>query len=177
MGSPVQEQFEGPLEMQHEWHSGPPQQIGLQAGGSTASRDGLYAIPDNLTPRQRMMLRITEDEARHGAVHTIKCRFCPDVALGSFCDQCGDHFARPDSKNRHASENRVDCRKTLPDDAKWKKREIKWNFDIFNARFEHCLRTGEELGKRFAEIAHESVPSTSKKAPKDKETGSRGDSQ
>lgn len=190
MRSPVQELFEGPLETQHEWHGMVPQQIGQKPGGSIAGRK----IPGNMTLRQHMMLRITEDEARCGAVHTIKCKFCPEVTLRSwqcyqrhcnesedhpaeltYCDQCGDYFARPDSMKRHIG--RKNCLRTSPDNTERKKKTTKWGFDDFNARLEHCLRTREELGRPFAEIARENDLSASKKAPKDNKTGSRGDSQ
>lgn len=160
--------------------------------GSTDGQDNLYQIPGTLTLRQQMMLRITGDEARHQAVHTINCKFCPDVALGSwkryqrhcdeseahpvkltYCDLCGDHFARGDSLKRHARrKNRDDCLSTRPYDAAMKRTTTQWHLDHFNARFEHCLRTGEALGLRFAEIIPMDDLSTSKKPPKK----SRGDS-
>ncbi|KAN0135078.1 hypothetical protein V8E53_006969 [Lactarius tabidus] len=187
-----QEQFEGgaSLEMQHESLSMAAQQSEPQLGGSTEGQDGRHPIPSNLTYRELMMLRITEDEARHGAVHAINCKFCLDVALGSwqsyqrhcnaaedhpaeltFCDQCGDHFARPDSKNRHVANENKDCLGIKAVDAKRKKKTTKCHFDEFNARLEHCLRTGEELGRRFTEIVPRNVASTSKKAPKKKPRG------
>jgi hypothetical protein len=199
MESPDQGHFEGGAssETQHESPGMAAQQSGGQLGGSTEGQDGRYPIPSNLTYRQLMMLRITEDEARHGAVNIINCKFCLDVALGSwpsyqrhcdgsedhpveltFCDQCGDHFARLDSWNRHVGKkDGNDCVKTSSDDAKRKKRRTKRRFDDFNAKMERCLRTGEELGKRFAEIAQENVGTTSKKAPKGKRAKLRGDSQ
>ena len=148
--------------------------------------DGHYPVPSKLTYRQRMMLRITADEARRGAVHAINCKFCPKVILRSwqcyrrhckdseahpvaltYCNQCGDHFARGDSLKRHARrKNRDDCLGTRPDDAERKRRTTQWHLDHFNARFERCLRTGEELGRRFAEIVPMDDDSSTSKKPK-----------
>ena len=197
-GSPYQEQLEGraSLESQVESRSLAPQQIGLRTGGSTEGWDGLYAIPTNLTERQRLMLLTTEDELMRGAVHVIRCKLCPTEELGTwtcfqrhcntsedhpaeitFCDRCGDYFGRRDSKKRHeVKKNPGACHKTSRVQAEWKKRTTKRLFDIFTEKLEHCLRTGEELGSRFAEEAQANVPSTSKKPFKDKGIRSRGDS-
>ena len=160
-----------------------------QSEGSASSdegENGQYPVPSKLTYRQQMMLRITTDEARRGAVHTINCKFCPKVTLKSwqcyrrhckdseahpvaltYCDQCGDHFARGDSLKRHARrKNRDDCLKTRPDDAEMKRRTTQWHLDHFSARFERCLRTGEELGRRFAEIVPMDHDSSTSKKPK-----------
>lgn len=195
MGSPYREQFEGSasLETQVESRSSAPQQIGLQPGETTEGWDGLYAIPNNLTERQRLMLLTSGDELTRGAVHVIRCKLCPSAELGSwpcfqrhcntsedhpaeltYCDRCGDYFGRGVSKKRHeAKKNPEGCHKTSRVQAEWKKRTTKKLFEIFNVEMEHCLRTGEELDRRFAKIAQENVPSTSKKASKDKKTVGR----
>ncbi|KAF8261585.1 hypothetical protein EI94DRAFT_1789386 [Lactarius quietus] len=163
-------------------------ELGPQTRGSTEGRDGLFTIPSNLTERQRLMLRITEGEVQHGAVHVIRCKLCPTVALGSwqcfqrhcnssedhpaeftFCNQCGDYFGRRDSKKRHeAKKNQEGCRTTPRAHAEWKKATTRQLFDSFNVRMEHCLRTGDELGPRFAAIVQERVLCTSKKVFKEK---------
>ena len=187
MISQVQELLEGPSDTQHKWHSMVPQQVGLQPGGSLA---GLYKIPGSLTLRQQLMLQITEDEARLGAVHSIKCKLCPKVALRSwqcyqrhcdeseahpvelnFCDRCGDHFARADSLKRHARGK--NCHRRTQDNNEGVKKRINWHLNDFNARMERSLRTGEVFQYRFAEIAHRirnesNGLSTSGKAPEKK---------
>lgn len=55
---------------------------------------------------------------------------------------------------------------TSRDQAERKKRMAKLHFDDFNARTEHCLRTGEKLGRHFSAIAQRNVLSTLKKAQK-----------
>ena len=187
MISQVQELLEGPSETQHKWHSMVPQLVGPQPGGSLA---GLYKIPGSLTLRQQLMLCITEDEARCGAVHSIKCKLCPKVALQSwqcyqrhcdesevhpvelsFCDRCGDHFARSDSLKRHRRGK--NCHRRSQDDNDGAKNRINWHLNDFNARMECSLRTGEVFKCRFAKIAHRirnesNDLATSEKAPEKK---------
>lgn len=139
-----------------------------------------HAIPRTLTRRQRLMLW-TDVE---GGI--IKCKLCPAVELSSwqcfrrhcdtsedhpaelhFCNRCGDHFGRRDSKRRHKRTRKYqeEYRTTSRDQAKLKKKTVQWLFDNFNARMEYCLRTGEELGPRFAAmVAQAEVPTASKKA-------------
>ena len=56
--------------------------------------------------------------------------------------------------------------------------ETQQIFDDFNLRMEKCLRTEEELGTRFAELARENIQSesTSKKTSKSKGTQSESNS-
>lgn len=183
MRNPIQ----GPSETQHEWHSMVPQQAGPQPEGSLA---GHYKVPSNLTLRQQLMLGITEDEAKHRAVHRIKCKFCPNVTLGSwqcyqrhcnesenhpvklnFCNRCGDHFGRPNSLKRHLGGK--NCPRRSRDDSEGSKRKLNLHLNDFNARLERCSRTGEAFECRFAEIAQGirnewNGPSSSNKAPKKK---------
>jgi hypothetical protein len=162
------------------------QQTGTQTGGSADGPGGLYAIPGTLTERQRLMLQTTEHDIERGAVGIIKCKICPTVDLQSwqcfrrhcntsedhpaeltFCDQCGDHFGRRDSGKRHRERKlQEECRTTPRDQAEWKTKITKQLFDDFNVKMDRCLRTGEELGLRFAAITHAKVPTKSKKKPK-----------
>jgi len=172
------------------------QQIEPQTGGSAGGWEGLYAIPSTLTERQRLMLRTTEDDVERGAVRVIKCKLCPTVNLSSwqcfrrhcktsedhpaeltFCDRCGDYFGRRDSEKRHKGKKyQEECRATPRDQAEWKKKTTERLFKDFKANMEHCLRTGEELGPRFAAIAKATVPTTSKKIFKHKRIQLEGDS-
>ena len=179
--SSEKEQSKEKLETQHD--SRRMQQIELQSG-RIADGGEEHAIPRTLTKRrltkrQRSMLR-TDLE---GGV--IRCKLCPNVKLSSwqcyrrhcdtsrdhpakltFCDQCGDYFGRRDSKMRHNTrENQDECSTTPRDKAELKKRVVKRIFEDFNTKLERCLKTGEELGTRFAVmIAKAKVPTTSKEA-------------
>ena len=178
LGPPEQEQPKGraQLGMQDDSHS--VQQIEPQNGWSDEGREE-HAIPKTLTRRQRLMFW-TDAE---GVV--IRCKLCPAVELSSwqcfrrhcdtsedhpaeltFCNRCGDHFGRRDSERRHKRTRRYqeECRTTPRDQAKRKKKTVQWIFENFNARMEYCLRTGEELGPRFAAmVAQAKVPTASKK--------------
>ncbi|KAH9174365.1 hypothetical protein EDB89DRAFT_1952489 [Lactarius sanguifluus] len=165
--------------------------IPLHTGESAEDREGLYAIPSTLTERQQLMLQTTEDDVERGAVRSIKCKLCPTAELGSwqcfrrhcktsedhpaeliFCNRCRDHFGRRDSEKRHNGKKyQEECRATPQDQAEWKKKVVKRLFEDFSVRLEHCLRTGEELGPRFATITQQAiqrakVPTTSKKQKK-----------
>ncbi|KAH8981502.1 hypothetical protein EDB86DRAFT_2834824 [Lactarius hatsudake] len=193
-GFPEQEQLEGREQLET-----PPDSRGmmpLHSGESAEDREGLYAIPSTLTERQRLMLQTTEDDVERGAVHSIKCKLCPTVELGSwqcfqrhcktsedhpaeltFCNRCGDHFGRRDSEKRHTGKRyQEECRTTPRDQAEWKKTTVKRLFEEFNVKIERCLRTGEELGPRFAVITQQAiqqakVPTTSKKQKKKQSEG------
>ncbi|KAH8985634.1 hypothetical protein EDB86DRAFT_2833049 [Lactarius hatsudake] len=184
-----QEQLEGrgPSKTQHDSCGMVPP----HTEGSAEGQEGLYAIPSTLTERQRLMLRTTADDVERGAVHVIKCKLCPAVELGSwqcfrrhcntsedhpaeltFCNRCGDHFGRRDSEKRHSGKRyQEECRTTPRDQAEWKKKTVKRLFEDFSTKIELCLRTGEELGPRFAAITQQAmqqakVPTTSKKQKK-----------
>ncbi|KAH9066098.1 hypothetical protein EDB83DRAFT_2551788 [Lactarius deliciosus] len=188
VGFPGQEQLEGrgPLETQHDSCGMVP----LRTEGSPETQD-LYVIPSTLTERQRLMLQTTDDDVERGAVRVIRCKLCPTAELGSwqcfrrhchtsedhpaeltFCNRCGDHFGRRDSEKRHnGKRDREECRTTPRDQAEWKQKTVKRLFEDFSTKIEHCLRTGEELGPRFAAITQQimkqaKVPTTSKKQKK-----------
>ncbi|KAH9042970.1 hypothetical protein EDB83DRAFT_2677532 [Lactarius deliciosus] len=189
VGFPEQELLEGmeQSETQHDERS----IVSPHTGGSAEGGDGRYAIPRTLTERQRLMLQTTEDDVERGAVRVIKCKLCPTTELGSwqcfrrhcktsenhpaelvFCDRCGDHFGCRDSKKRHNGKRyQEECHATPQDHAEWKKMTVKRLFEDFSAKIERCLRTGEELGPRFAAITQQAmqqakVPTTSKKQKK-----------
>ncbi|KAH9018793.1 hypothetical protein EDB83DRAFT_175080 [Lactarius deliciosus] len=189
VGFPEQELLEG-MERSETQHN-KRRIVSPHTGGSAEGGDGLYAIPRTLTERQRLMLQTTEDDVERGAVRVIKCKLCPTAELGSwqcfrrhckasenhpaelvFCDRCGDHFGRRDSKKRHNGKKyQEECHATPQDHAEWKKMTVKRLFEDFSAKIERCLRTGEELGPRFAAITQQAmqqakVPTTSKKQKK-----------
>ena len=163
----------------------------LRTGGNTEGSDSLYEIPSNLTKRQQSMLRTTEDDLRRRSVLTIECRLCPDTTLGSwqifqrhcdtsedhpveiiFCERCGDYFGRRDSLKRHQKRRNQDgCRMTSRREAERKITETQQLFDDFNLRMEECMETGEEVDRRFAEIARPNIQSTSKKPIKTRSGG------
>jgi hypothetical protein len=164
----------------------------IQTGGHTEGWEDLYDIPGNLTKRQRLLLRTTKDDLRRQAVSTIECRLCPDANWGSwqcfkrhcntsedhpveitFCERCGDYFGRRDSLKRHLIKRNQDgCRMTSRCEADRKKIRTQQLFGDFKLKLGSCLRTGKELGPRFAAIARPNQ-STSKKAFKSKGAHSR----
>ena len=142
------------------------------------------------------MLQTAKDDVECGAVRAIKCKLCPAAELRSwpcfrrhcntsedhpveltFCDQCGDYLGRRDSEKRHKGKRHQEgCRTTPRDQAEWKKKTAKRLFEDFNAKMENCLRTGEDLGPRFAAITQAKVPMTSRKVFKHKRIRLEGDS-
>ena len=189
--SPEQEQSKGRkgLETQHDSCS--MQQIELQSGGSAEGREE-HAIPRTLTKRQlakRQLVKRQLAKRQRSMLLTdvergiFRCKLCPDVELSSwqcfqrhcntsedhpaeltFCDRCGDYFGRRESAGRHQESNQEECRTTSRDLAEAKKKTVERLLEDFNAKMDHCLGTGEELGPRFAVmITQANIPTTSKK--------------
>ena len=157
----------------------------------------LYDIPGNLSARHRLMLQMTQADEERGAVSDIKCKLCPTARFGSwetykrhckscekhpselrFCPKCGDYFARPDSGIRHNKDKKYQqaCLETSQDEAREKKQKVERLFRGFEARLEHCLRNGEEIGPRFSDIVNKKLTNTSKKVSKQEETWLESDS-
>ncbi|KAH8994017.1 hypothetical protein EDB92DRAFT_1852256 [Lactarius akahatsu] len=116
-------------------------------------------------------------------VSIIKCRLCPTEwfktwacfyrhcrdceehpADVKYCERCGIYFGRQDSMKRHNNSATKACCETTPEEAAWRKYKAKQLLAAFQARVQYCLRTGEELGPKFAAIARAELPSRSKKA-------------
>ncbi|KAH8992851.1 hypothetical protein EDB86DRAFT_2931241 [Lactarius hatsudake] len=139
--------------------------------------EGPHAIPKTLTVWQRLLLQATQADVERGVVSIIKCRLylghafyrhCRDCeehpAEIKCCERCGIYFGRQDSMKRHHDSATKACCETTPGEAAWRKYKAIQLLADFQARVEYCLRTGEELGPKFAAIARAELPSRSKKA-------------
>ena len=119
-----------------------------------------------------------------GSVREIKCRRCPKTPNPtlktwedfkrhcntethpniSFCNDCGDFFARCDSLKRHRRHPPAECLSVTRGKADEKRRETQRVHDEFMARLERLLRTGEEdIDMPFSQIIREKYPDSSKK--------------
>ena len=119
-------------------------------------------------------------------VRAMPCRGIEDLAMLSAALQHvrrlprGIHLLRSVrglfwTEKGHRKKCQEGCRATLRDQAERKKMAAKRLFEDFNAKMDHCLRTGEDLGPRFAAIAQATVPTTSKKRFKHKRIRLEGD--
>ncbi|KAH9955140.1 hypothetical protein BC827DRAFT_1238416, partial [Russula dissimulans] len=163
----------------HHVHSAVPQQDNTpsEAEGST-----FFYIPRSLDTRQRALLEANSDDWARGTIHVIKCRLCPNVGFGnferftrhcnaaethpasiSFCEHCGDFFARPESLERHRKTRPPECYDVSPAKAETKRQETERVLREFNERLMYCLKNDEDIGKRFADVIKEMYPGSSKK--------------
>ncbi len=185
------------METRHDTGSSAPQQIVLQSVENAEDGEDLHEIPVNLSVRERLMLQTAQADEERGAVREIKCKLCPKPRFSTwetykrhckscekhpselrFCPKCGDHFGRPDSGVRHRKDKKYQkaCLETSPDEASEKKQKVERLFKEFDARLEHCLRNGGEIGPRFSDIVNKKLTNTSKKVSKQEETWLEGDS-
>ncbi|KAH9080658.1 hypothetical protein EDB83DRAFT_2310838 [Lactarius deliciosus] len=178
------------VETQHDTGGLPQQQIVLQSAENAEvgeSQGGLHKIPGNLSVRDRLMLETAQADEERGAVREIKCKLCttkspfktweiykrhckscekhPQASKLKFCPKCGDYFGRPDSGVRHRKDKKYQkvCLETSQDEASEKKQTVERLLKEFDARLEHCLRNGEEIGPRFSDIVNKVLTNTSKK--------------
>ncbi|KAH9046173.1 hypothetical protein EDB84DRAFT_1674228 [Lactarius hengduanensis] len=175
------------VETWHDTGSLPQQQIVLQSAENAEVGGGLHKIPGNLSARDRLMLETTQADEERGAVREIKCKLCatkppfktweiykrhckscekhPQASILKFCPKCGDYFGRPDSGVRHRKNKKYQkvCLETSQDEASEKQQKVERLLKEFEARLEHCLRNGEEIGPRFSDIVNKVLTNTSKK--------------
>ena len=141
-----------------------------------------FQIPKRLDERDRAMLAATAADWARGSVPVIKCRLCPGTDFSkwdaftrhakaaeahpyriSYCDSCGDYFARSDSLKRHRKNRPSECREVRPEIAKEKRRATATAHEDFLEREAHCLRTGERLETPCSEIVKTMYPGSSKR--------------
>ena len=144
--------------------------------------EDLFQIPSNFHEGYRILLAATRADWTRGAVDEIKCRLCHDSWFTkwedfkrhckvteahpleiSFCEHCGDFFARTDSLKRHRSRPPYECLNVTSDRAEEKRRETEREHGEFMGRVERSLTTGEEIGAPFAHIIKQKYPESSKK--------------
>ena len=141
----------------------------------------LFEIPSNFEGLS-LLLAATEDDWACRAVNKIECRLCPDSGFSkwddfkrhcrtaeahpleiSFCEHCGDFFARSDSLRRHLKQPPAECLEVTPEKAEEKRRETEREHGDFIGRVERSLTTGEDIGAPFAQIIKQMYPGSSKK--------------
>jgi hypothetical protein len=146
------------------------------------AEDPLHQFPKDLDKGQRALLVATRADWERGTICQIKCRLCPGFVSQnwanfkrhcesveshprkiSFCEKCGDHFARRDALARHRKNPPPKCLDMTPEKALEKQEVTERAHEKFSKRLEHCQETGEEIGKSFAEIVKELHPRSSKK--------------
>ncbi|KAH9029912.1 hypothetical protein EDB84DRAFT_1677037 [Lactarius hengduanensis] len=164
-------------ETRHDTGSNWPQQIDPENQEIAEAPEGLHAIPKSLTTWQRLLLQTTQADEERRAVSVIKCRLCPTEKFKNWayfcrhcrdceehpaeikcCERCGIYFGRQDSKKRHNDSATRACCETTPNEAAWRKYKAEQLLAAFQARVEYCLKTGEELGPKFAAIAGAELP-------------------
>ena len=153
---------------------GSPQQQ-QQAG------DKRFKIPSDLKKWQRTLLAASEVDWTLGTVEEIKCRLCPDAGFRtwleftrhcnmsemhprriSFCDRCGDFFARSDTLERHRKRPPSECLRVTRGMAEAKRRETERAYERFTDGLEQCLSSGKEV-KPFSHIIKDMYPESSKR--------------
>ena len=151
-----------------------------------------FKISRKLKPAHRELLVATEVDLARGVVQDIKCRICPNTPFKtwedykrhcdtaevhpleiSFCDLCGDFFARKDALVRHRKHPPAECKKVTPEEAAAKRRETKRAHVEFVGHLRECLKTGEDIGKTFSQIIKEKYPESAKKRKSDNKERSR----
>ena len=148
---------------------------------------------DKLTPTQKALLNATKTASGID----IKCRLCPETHLKSlqdfkrhcntaeahpleisFCDGCGDFFARKDSLRRHQNKPPPECKRLTKEEAEKmskeaekmrkeaekKRRETQMAHEDFLRGLEECLKTDDLKDfVPFSQIIKEKYPGSSKK--------------
>jgi hypothetical protein len=146
------------------------------------AKEEYFKIPRKFKVGHKALLAATQADWARGAIREIKCRLCPDTRLKtwedfkrhcdtmeahplkiSFCDECGDFFARGDSLERHRRNPPPECLSVTPEKAGAKRRETEKAHDEFRARLEEFLESGEDMGRPFSQIIKDKYPESSKK--------------
>jgi hypothetical protein len=108
------------------------------------AKDDHFKIPRTFKVGHQALLVATQADWDRGTIHEIRCRLCPDTWLKSwedfkhhrdtteahplrisFCDLCGDFFARTDSLERHKNNPPQECHRVTPEKADAKRRETE----------------------------------------------------
>ena len=146
----------------------------------------LFGIPKRLKERQRALLAATPADWKRKAVDMLKCRLCPGADFSdwedykrhcdtaeahpagiSFCNLCGDFFARGDALKRHCDKRPGECIDVTADVADRKRIETDRVHKEFETRLDLHLRTGKDLGKLFSWIIKAMFPESSKKGSRE----------
>jgi hypothetical protein len=152
----------------------------VQPENDEQAEDEPFRIPGGMEERHKALLAATPDDWGRKTVAALKCRLCPGADFWdwqdftrhcdtaethpwkiSFCNDCGDFFARNDSLVRHRQKPHKD------DMAEFKRQETERLHEDFKDRLNRCMKTGEELGKPFSHIVKDKFPQSSKKGSKE----------
>jgi len=153
-----------------------------EAAAAVESPARVYQIPKRLDEWNRAMLLATPADWERGTIRVFKCRLCPDINFFkweefkrhsdmsethprtiSFCDNCADYFARPDSLKRHRKNRPHDCLKASPTTTEDKRKATEQAHADFVVNVGHCLRSGGQLEASFSQIMKSMYPGSSMK--------------
>jgi len=171
---------------QHENSVVQPQEVsssGTEVGQEDEDAEGaLFSIPKRLSQRHSGLLNATAEDWARAFVRVLKCKLCPDAGFCnwegfkrhcdqseahpfrlSFCELCGDFFARIDSLKRHRESPPPECLCVPPEVALAKRRATEIAHRNFLERLERCLETGEDIGDPFSKIIMDMFPDSSKR--------------
>jgi hypothetical protein len=145
----------------------------------------LFRIP-RLKERYRALLVATKADWEREAVNVLKCRLCTSADFSdwedfkrhcdaaeahpvkiSYCDHCGDFFARRDALKRHCDKPPREWISVTAEIADTKRRETNQVHIEFEASLERCLRTGEQMETPFAQVIKKTFPKSSKKGSRE----------
>ena len=134
-----------------------------------------FKIARKLKQEYRALLAVSQD-------NVIKCRLCPGTKLKkwedfkrhckasevhpleiTFCEQCGDYFARTDALKRHRQKPPPVCATTSSERAAEKRERTERAHEEFKEMLKDCLRTGKDIGKPFSQRIKDMFPKSSKK--------------
>jgi hypothetical protein len=145
----------------------------------------LFEIPKDLKTGHRALLLATPAKMARGTIREIRCRLCTKAKFEKwgafkrhcdtaeahplkiyFCETCGMHFARSDSRQRHHDKQFSECLLTRPEEADEKRRQTQREHVEFLRRLKgHSTgSTGEEeIRKPFWKTIKDMFPGSSKK--------------
>jgi hypothetical protein len=143
---------------------------------------GRLQIPKRLSARQMGLLEATPDDWARGTVRALKCRLCPRAAFNgwegyrrhcdvneahpvklSFCNFCGDFFARTDALARHRTSRPDECREAKKDEAKAKRMATEQLHKEFEGQLVCYLETNKAIGEPFSQRVKAMFPKSSKR--------------
>ena len=146
----------------------------------------LFRIPRRLDAPHRALLVATPADWQRKAVDELKCRLCPGTDFSnwedykrhcdtseahpvkiSYCDHCGDFFARSDALKRHCSKRPPECISVTAEVAEVKRTETARVFEEFKEELDRCLTTDEEVSTSFSRTIKDMFPDSSKKGSRE----------
>ena len=147
---------------------------------STMKRQGQQGEANKF---ESMHEALQEDTKTTSGVKEFKCRLCPGTHLKtcqdfrrhcntaeahpleiSFCNKCGDFFARKDSLLRHENNPPPECKSAKKEEGKKKREETQLLHDDFLRGLEEYLKTKTGEGfVPFSQIIKAKYPESAKK--------------